>query len=58
MLKAALWLGIVATGLARVAKNTPGFFFSPTTTMLMDWIHLALPFVLAPVALLARRNKR
>ncbi|MBZ4648573.1 MAG: iron-sulfur cluster-binding protein [Desulfomicrobiaceae bacterium] len=56
VLKAVLWLGIAATGLARVAKNTPGFFFSPTTTMLLDWIHLALPFVLAPVALLAGRS--
>lgn len=57
LFKAALWLGIVVTGLARVAKNTPGFFFSPTTTMLIDWIHLGLPFVLAPAAFLAARKK-
>jgi hypothetical protein len=52
-----LWLGIAGTGIARVAKNTPGFFFSPTITMFIDWIHLGLPFVLAPVAFLdARKN--
>lgn len=56
VLKALIWAGIVTTGLARVAKNTPGFFFSPTTTMLIDWLHLALPFLLAPMALMAARS--
>ncbi|WP_245587854.1 hypothetical protein [Desulfovibrio inopinatus] len=31
---------IIVTGIFRVLKNEPNIFFSPTTTLLIDWIHL------------------
>jgi hypothetical protein len=35
----------------RVAKNLPDVHFSPTTTMLLDWIHLFAVIVLGLTAL-------
>ncbi|HKK32318.1 MAG TPA: FeS-binding protein [Desulfomicrobiaceae bacterium] len=49
-IKTVLLAGILITGLARVLKNQPDFFFSPTTTMLIDWTHLGLVMVLGIVA--------
>ncbi|NCC24872.1 MAG: hypothetical protein EOM25_06700 [Deltaproteobacteria bacterium] len=49
--KTLVWVGILATGLARVVKNSPDFFFSPTTTMVIDWAHLGFVALLGPVAL-------
>ena len=49
-IKTVLLAGILITGLARVLKNQPDFFFSPTTTMVIDWTHLGLVMVLGVVA--------
>jgi len=45
------WAGIVLTGLVRVMKNQPDTYFSPTLVMWVDWAHLALVILLAPLAL-------
>lgn len=45
---------LVLTGAVRVLKNLPSVSFSPTPTMLVDWLHLGLAFLLGLVAL-ARR---
>ena len=50
VIKTVLLAGIFITGLARVLKNQPDFFFSPTTTMIIDWTHLGLVMVLGVVA--------
>lgn len=43
---------LVATGAVRVLKNLPSVSFSPTPTMLVDWTHLGLAFLLGLLALL------
>jgi hypothetical protein len=47
----AIWLGILVTGVMRVAKNQPDIHFSPTTTMWIDWLHLGLVMLLGAVSL-------
>ena len=42
---------LVATGAARVLKNLPSVSFAPTPTMLVDWLHLGLAFLLGLIAL-------
>lgn len=42
---------LVVTGAVRVLKNLPSISFSPTPTMLVDWAHLGLAFLLGLVAL-------
>ncbi len=56
LFKGGIWMGIIFTGLARVIKNSPDFFFSPTTTMAIDWAHLLFMMLLAPAAWIARRS--
>jgi hypothetical protein len=46
-----LWLGIVVTGIMRVAKNQPDIHFSPETTMWIDWLHLGLVMLLGVFSL-------
>ena len=46
-----LFAVIIGTGAMRVAKNLPDVHFSPTTTMLLDWIHLFAVIVLGLTAL-------
>lgn len=57
--RVALFAVIIATGGLRVAKNLPDVHFDPTTTMLLDWVHLFAVIGLGLVALplwLLRRN--
>lgn len=49
-----LFAVIISTGAMRVAKNLPDVHFSPTTTMLLDWIHLFAAVLLGILALLLR----
>ncbi|MBI5520580.1 MAG: hypothetical protein HY916_11045 [Desulfovibrio sp.] len=49
--RAGILLLLVATGAVRVLKNLPSVSFSPTPTMLVDWAHLGLAFLLGLVAL-------
>jgi hypothetical protein len=49
--RAAAVLLLVATGAVRVLKNLPSVSFSPQPTMLVDWAHLALAFLLGVLAL-------
>jgi len=53
--RAALLAALIATGALRVLKNLPNVSFSPEPTMLIDWTHLALAFLLGLLAL-ARRG--
>ena len=64
---AAFWLGIIGTGIMRVAKNQPDISFSPVTTMWVDWLHFGLVILLGIFSfavslgkqhLLARRSPR
>jgi len=41
-----LYAVIIATGLMRVLKNLPEVSFSPSTTMLIDWVHLGMALLL------------
>lgn len=52
------WVGIVLTGMIRVMKNQPDIHFSPTLVMWVDWTHLALVVVLAPLALARAMTRR
>lgn len=52
-LRAALYLGVVVTGIVRVLKNLPQMFFDPTTVMLTDILHLASVMLLGAAALVA-----
>ncbi len=50
---------IIITGIFRVLKNEPNIFFSPTTTLLIDWIHLFSVItwgLLSVIALLLRKQ--
>jgi len=47
-----LWLGIVVTGIMRVAKNQPDIHFRPETTMWIDWLHLGLVMLLGVFSLI------
>lgn len=49
--RAVVLLALVGTGGVRVLKNLPDVSFTPTPTMLMDWTHLGLAFVLGGLAL-------
>lgn len=49
--RAGILFLLVATGAVRVLKNLPDVSFSPQPTMLVDWTHLGLVFVLGLVAL-------
>lgn len=46
-----LFAVIIGTGALRVAKNLPDVHFDPTTTMLLDWVHLFAVIILGLVAL-------
>lgn len=50
--------GVVVTGLMRVLKNDPNFFFSPGTVMFMDIGHLAFVMLLGAAALVVRLRGR
>ncbi len=50
---------IIVTGFMRVMKNLPEISFSPSATMLIDWVHLGMALLLGLfsfVALLAGRS--
>jgi hypothetical protein len=49
--RAGVLAALIGTGAVRVLKNLPDISFTPTPTMLVDWTHLALAFVLGLVAL-------
>jgi hypothetical protein len=49
--RAVLLAALMATGAARVLKNLPNVSFSPEPTMLIDWAHLGLAFLLGLLAL-------
>jgi len=51
--QARAWLvaALVLTGAARVLKNLPNVSFAPEPTMLIDWAHLGLAFLLGLLAL-------
>ena len=54
-----LILAILAvTGVARVLKNLPDISFSPTATMLTDWVHLSAAIALGVAALAVVFNRR
>ncbi len=47
-------LGLIfATGFLRMLKNLPDIWYSPTTTMLIDWSHLGFAMLLGVTALVA-----
>ncbi len=50
--------GIVVTGLMRVLKNDPNFFFNPGTVMFMDIGHLGFVMLLGVAALAVRLRGR
>jgi len=50
--------GIAVTGLMRVLKNDPNFFFSPATVMFIDIGHLAFVMLLGLAALVIRLRGR
>lgn len=54
----AFFAGIVFTGLLRVLKNDPNFFFSPGMVMFMDIGHLVFVMLLGVAALVIRLRKR
>lgn len=49
--RAGILLLLMATGAVRVLKNLPSVSFSPAPTMVVDWAHLGLAFLLGLVAL-------
>ena len=49
--RALVLAALVATGAVRVLKNLPEVSFAPMPTMLVDWTHLGLAFVLGGIAL-------
>lgn len=55
---AALWAGIVVTGLARVVKNLPDWSLGPFLTMVADFAHLGLVMLLGLTALVLARLRR
>lgn len=57
-IRAALLVGLVLTGLLRVAKNMPGLFFDPGTIIAVDLGHLGLAALLGVAALWARLSGR
>lgn len=50
-LRAAVVLLLILTGAVRVLKNLPEVSFAPDPTMLVDWAHLGLAFLLGLIAL-------
>lgn len=50
-LRVGILVLLMATGAVRVLKNLPSISFSPTPTMLVDWTHLGLAFLLGLLAL-------
>lgn len=50
-LRVGILLLLIVTGAVRVLKNLPSISFSPAPTMLVDWTHLGLAFLLGLVAL-------
>ncbi len=50
--RAAILAILVFTGVVRVLKNLPDISFSPLTTMLTDWVHLAAAVALGGAALI------
>ena len=52
--KIFIWAGIIITGILRVLKNQPNIFFSPETTMFIDWTHPGLVIILGLTALLGK----
>ncbi|MDQ7032086.1 MAG: hypothetical protein Q9M37_05145 [Desulfonauticus sp.] len=57
-IKVVLWAGIIITGILRVLKNFPDFYFNPKMVMYIDWLHLAFPFILGLVALWGKFFKK
>jgi hypothetical protein len=51
-MRAAVVFLLIATGAVRVLKNLPDVSFAPDPTMLVDWAHLGLAFLLGLLALL------
>jgi hypothetical protein len=49
--RAAVILGIVVTGVLRVIKNFPGYYFSSGAIVFLDFLHLALVMLLLAGAL-------
>jgi len=49
--RAAAVLLLILTGAVRVLKNLPEVSFAPDPTMLVDWAHLGLAFLLGFIAL-------
>lgn len=58
--RAAILAILAVTGVVRVLKNLPDMSFSPLTTMLTDWVHLAAALALGVAALimLFKRQRR
>ncbi len=51
LVRCGLLAALIATGAVRVLKNLPNVSFSPAPTMLVDWTHLGLAFLLGLLAL-------
>ena len=50
-IKLGLWLGIIVTGMLRILKNYPQYYFSPKTVVFIDFAHLGLVIVLGLISL-------
>ncbi len=57
-LRVFLYAGVVATGVVRVLKNRPEFFFDPLTVLVVDWAHVVLVMLLGLTALAARLMRK
>lgn len=57
-IRVLFYAGIVVTGVMRVLKNDPNFFFNATTVMFMDIGHLAFVMFLGAAALAIRLSGR
>lgn len=56
--RAAILAILAVTGVVRVLKNLPDVSFSPLTTMLTDWVHLAAAMALGVAALIMFFKRR
>lgn len=57
-LRIFLFAVIIITGALRVIKNLPDVHFGPTTTMLLDWIHLFTVIMVGGLCLVVRMLRR
>lgn len=53
MLRAVLYLIVIATGALRVVKNLHSVTFDPFTVMVIDWTHLGFAMLLGVAAMFA-----